>query len=745
MVVFLVALPLCLGIALASNAPLFSGLLAGIVGGIIVGSISGSHTSVSGPAAGLTAVIAMQIETLKAFDVFLLAVVIAGALQIAMGVFQAGALADFVPTSVINGLLAAIGVILILKQTPHLFGHDKDPEGDLAFSQPDQETTFSELLRITDDIHLGASLVGISCLVLLLMWEKSKFMKKLLVPAPLVAVILGTLLAEWIRSWGEMWAITETHRVEVPVASSFGDLRSYLMPPNLSAWNRPEVYLAGLTLAIVASLETLLNLKAVDELDRFGRASPGNRELIAQGTGNLVSGLIGGLPVTSVIVRSSANVNAGARSRWSAIIHGGLLLCSVCLIPNYLNLIPMSALAAILLTTGFKLASPTVFKEMFRHGRYQMVPFLVTLIAIVVTDLLKGVLIGLATSVAFILNSNIRRPVRRFEEKHLSGKITRIELANQVSFLNRVALERVLRDVPAGGQVLLDAQATDYIDPDVLGFIKDFRDRIAPTKDVRVSLIGFRDKYQIQDELLFVDHTTRELRDQLTPERVLKIFKDGNDRFLSGRRLTRDLGRQVQSTASEQHPMAVVLSCIDSRSPVELILDLGLGDVFVVRVAGNVTSPKVLGSIEYATAVAGAKLILVLGHTGCGAVNASVQLACSGQSAKEATGCQFLEPIVRDIQQSLDAKSIEIGSRLTGLPFAEFVDGIAKKNVLRSVDFLVKESDAIRRLLEEGRIAVVGAMYDIATGKIYFMTDDARGISTNVDLESSMTLPPRRA
>ncbi len=720
-VVFLVALPLCLGIALASNTSPISGLIAGIVGGIVVGMLSGSHTSVSGPAAGLTAIVAAQLAALGDFRALLLAVTIAGLIQIGLGIVQAGTLSAFVPSSVIKGLLAAIGVILILKQIPHLVGHDTDPEGDMSFFQPDNYNTFSEFMTlIGGQFHTGALTIGVLSLVLLIIWDRIKVLKKSIVPAPLLVVVLGVGLHLLFKRLGGEFAIGADHLVQVPVAESVKEFRDLLVHPDFSLWLEPKIYTAALTIAIVASLETLLNLEAVDKLDPQQRQSPPTRELLAQGCGNLTAGLIGGIPITSVIVRSSVNIHAGSRTKLSAIVHGFLLLICVMLLPTYLNLIPISCLAAILLVTGFKLASPKLFKDMWALGRYQFVPFIVTLSAIVMTDLLIGILIGLAISVAFILNSNLRRPMRRVVEKHLGGDVLHIELANQVSFLNRAALEKVLWDVPRGQHLLLDARQTDYIDPDILQLIREFKEHTAPIRGVRVSLSGFRDKYQLQDDIQYVDYSTRELQGQMSADDVLSILKDGNDRFRSGKRLTRDLGRQIDASAKGQHPLAVILSCIDSRTPSEIIFDLGLGDVFSVRVAGNVTSPKVLGSMEYGVAVAGAKLILVLGHTQCGAVNASVNFACTETSAMSVTGCEHLEPIVHEIQQAIPPESREKYLRSDEGQKSQFVNDIAVQNVRRSVHQILSQSAAIRRLVDSGQIRVIGGMYDVASGRIDF-------------------------
>lgn len=723
LVVFLVALPLCLGVALASGAPLFSGLLAGIVGGIVVGQLSQSHTSVSGPAAGLTAIVAAQITQLGTFEAFLLAVVIAGMIQVALGCIRAGGIAAFFPSAVIKGLLAAIGVILILKQIPHLFGHDANPEDDMSFFQPDHENTFTELVLMLSDLHLGAAIIGLLSLAMLLAWDRTARLKKSAVPASLVVAVLGVVLNLLFGRLGGQWLIEPSHLVQVPVAQSFTEFGSFLKLPDFTQWTNSAVYSAGLTIAVVASLETLLNLEAVDKLDPRQRASPPNRELIAQGIGNVVCGLIGGLPVTSVIVRSSVNINAGGKSKLSTIVHGTLLLGCVMFVPTVLNLIPLSCLAAILLVTGIKLASPALVRQMWNDGRYQFLPFALTVVSIVLTDLLIGVLIGLGISLAFVLVSNLRRPLSCVLEKYMSGDVLHIELANQVSFLNRAALDRTLKSIPRGGHVLLDASSTAYIDPDILSLLREFQETTAPVRGVTVSLRGFRKKYRISNEIRFVDYSTRELQEQLTPQQVLQILMDGNERFRAGQHLTRDLGRQLQATAQGQHPLAVILTCIDSRSPAELIFDLGLGDIFSVRVAGNVISPKVLGSIEYACAVAGAKLVLVMGHTRCGAVNAAVSLASSHGNVKEVTGCDHLEPIVQDIQKSLDSELMHRFDHTSGEEQSRCVDEVARRNVALSVTRILELSQAISGLVQTNRIAVVGAMYDIVTGKIDRLDD----------------------
>lgn len=727
LVVFFVALPLCLGIALASGAPLMSGLVAGIVGGTVVGLLSGSHTSVSGPAAGLSAVVASQILSLGSFSAFLMALILAGMIQISLGVARGGFISEFFPSSVIKGLLAAIGVIIIFKQIPHLVGHDADPEGDLSFSQPDLETTFSELFRMFGYFQLGAAVVGLLSVALLLLWDNWKPLKTSLFPAPVAVVLFGIGGGLWFEHLGEPWIIKPSHLVQVPVAGNLAELFRLLPRPDFSQWMNPAVYTAGMTLALVASLETLLNLKAVDRIDPRQGTSPPNQELCAQGIGNVVCGLIGGLPITSVIIRSSVNVNADGQTKLAAIIHGILLLASVPLIPTWLNTIPLSCLAAILLVTGIKLASPALIKQMWSEGRYQFIPFAATVTAIVFTDLLIGIVIGLIVAIGFILNSNMRRPVHRLVERHLGGDVVHIELANQVSVLNRAALAKALNDVPRNGRVLLDARSTDYIDPDVLDLIRDFKDQTGPAHGVEVSLIGFRSEYHFEDQIHYVDYSTRELQQAITPQQVLQILKDGHERARTGRRLTRDYSRQVQATAAAQHPLAVALSCIDSRTPVELIFDLGMGDIFSIRVAGNITSREVLASAEYGCAVAGAKLMIVIGHTGCGAVSAAVKLLGSHLTVADATGCQHLDAIVSEIQRSVGGIPNQLAVKPASPDAGVIADAVARENVLRVVKELRQQSRTLDNLVCERRIAIIGAMYDISTGGIDFLVEDGLG------------------
>lgn len=733
-VVLLVAIPLCLGIALASKAPLFSGLVSGIIGGIVVGWMSKSQTSVSGPAAGLTAVVIAQITELGSFETFLLAVVLSGTIQIVFGLIRAGNIAAFFPSSVVKGMLAAIGAILILKQIPHLLGHDMDPEGDFAFSQPDSENTLSELLRIFGDYHVGAAVIGFTSLALIALWENWQPLKRTKIPAPLVVVLVGVAMAWAFQYAGSTWSIQPNHMVNVPILSDAKSWSEAFRFPDYSQFLNPKVYFAATTLAIVGSLASLLNIEGIDRLDPKQRVTPPNEELVAQGVGNMVAGMLGGIPIASVVVRGSVNIDAGSESKRSAIFHGILLAIFALFLPQVANLIPLSCLAAVLLATGYKLISHDIWQRMWREGASQFLPFAVTVFAIVFSDMLFGIGIGMATAVIFILASNFRRPLKMNIERHLGGDVIHIELANQVSFLNRAAIEKALNAAPPGGHVMLDATNTVYIDPDVKSLIYEFRETKGPARGVRVSLRGFRD---LKDDVQYVDSSTRELQESLAPAQVLDILRDGNARFRSGRRLTRDLNRMLNATATSQYPFAVVLSCIDSRTPTEYIFDLGLGDVFNIRIAGNIVSPGVLGSIEYACAVVGVKVILVMGHTRCGAVTAAVKLQGSPESVESATGCQHLDAVLENVQAAMPPVSSFVSSSNGSGKGSEeeqqqWVDEVARRNVLHSVQGILNQSRTIKRLADENRVTVVGAMYDVSRGEVAFLTEVDRPVGALV-------------
>lgn len=511
LVVFLVALPLCLGIAMASGAPLFSGIIAGVIGGLVVGSLSQSHISVSGPAAGLTAIVLTAITDFGAFDVFLMSVFIAGLIQLALGFLKAGSISNYFPTNVIEGMLAGIGIIIILKQLPHAFGYDADFEGDQAFIQNDGSNSFSFLFDVINHIHLGAVVISLVSLVILIAWDKVSFLKKLkLVPGALIAVIAGIVLNEVFISTGSSLAIAKEHLVSLPVPKSFDEFKSILIMPNFGAVTNPQVWVVGVTIAIVASIETLLCIEAADRMDVQKRYTNTNVELRAQGIGNIVSSLLGGLPMTSVVVRSSANNNAGAKSKMSAIIHGVLLLVSVLSIPALLNKIPLATLATVLILVGYKLAKPATFFHFWEKGKYQFVPFIATLVFVVATDLLKGVALGIIISIIFVLRGNLKRAYSFKKEEYEDGDVIHIDLAQEVSFLNKAAIKLTLNEIPENSKVIINAHDTEYIAHDVLDLIREFKETRAIDENIKVKLKGFKKAYELENTPDKDNHVTIE-------------------------------------------------------------------------------------------------------------------------------------------------------------------------------------------------------------------------------------------
>lgn len=504
LVVFLIAVPLCLGIALACGAPLIAGINAGIIGGLVIGFFSKSHLSVSGPAAGLTAIVAGAITALGSFELFLCAVMIAGVIQLILGIVKAGGISNYVPSSVIEGMLAAIGVIIILKELPHAVGYDKDNIGDffngIFQSDPHNENVVNSILHTLGHVHPGAVIIAIVSITLLLVWQLPFAKKIQWLPGGLAAVLAGVLINELLKATGSELALANEHLVNLPVAKSFDEYLDNYTLPDLSGFTNPVVWQTGVVIAIVASIETLLCIEAADKLDPYKRFTSGNAELRAQGIGNLLCGLVGALPVTSVIVRSSANINAGARSKLSTMVHGALLLVCVAFIPALLNHIPLASLAAILIMTGYKLCNPKIFKHMWKEGGFtQFIPFIVTVVAVVATDLLKGVALGLVVSIFYILRQNMRVPYYFHRSSFDNGELIKLSLAQEVSFLNKASIKETLEKLPEGSHVIIDASQTEYIDFDVLDIIKDFSVSTAPSKNVQISLVGFKNIYKVPE------------------------------------------------------------------------------------------------------------------------------------------------------------------------------------------------------------------------------------------------------
>lgn len=514
LVVFLVALPLCLGIALASGAPLFSGLISGIVGGVVIGALSNSQLSVSGPAAGLAALVFGAITTIGNYPLFLCAVLVAGIIQILLGIGKMGGIANYIPSSVIKGMLTSIGILIIAKQIPHAFGYDKDEKGNITELVPYGSEDMHELLQPLQHIEVGITIICAVSIIIMLLWEKPFIKKRVpFIPGALVAVVVAVIINQVWEATGSKLAAENEHLVQIPVAKSVGDFFGFFTLPDFNGFLDGKVIMYGVFIAIIASLETLLSIEAIDNIDPQRRVTNTNKELFAQGVGNSVAGLIGGLPITSVIVRSSANANAGARSKLSAIIHGVFLLVCVIAIPFILNKIPLSALAAILLLTGYKLAKPSFFKQMFSNGKYQFIPFIITVIVILAIDLFKvyppvsgkglviGVGAGIIAACGAILHGNLKNSYYFHENKHKAGDDINIHLSEEVSFLNKAAIRQTLDNIPANTKVTIDASKTSYIDFDVLELIKEFRDIKAPLKNIDLQLNGFKEKYQIENQM----------------------------------------------------------------------------------------------------------------------------------------------------------------------------------------------------------------------------------------------------
>jgi MFS superfamily sulfate permease-like transporter len=513
LVVFLVALPLCLGISLASGAPFFSGIISGIIGGVVIGALSTSKLSVSGPAAGLAALVLAAITNIGAFDLFLCAVLIAGIIQFLMGVSRLGGIANYFPSSVIKGMLTSIGILIIAKQIPHAFGYDKDEKGNLTELFPFGNEELSDLLKPLHHIEVGVFLICLISIFIMLIWERPAIKKRLkYIPGALVAVFVSILINEIWKGINSPLQINSDHLVQIKTAGSANEFLSFFTLPDFKGFLNSKVIITGIMIAIIASLETLLSIEAVDNIDPERNVTNTNKELMAQGIGNAVSGMIGGLPITSVIVRSSANINAGAKSKLSTIFHGFLLLFTIIAIPGVLNLIPLSALAAILLLTGYKLCKLSVFKHMIRNGKYQSIPFFVTVLVILGIDLLglykpfkgEGLLIGvvaglLAASFA-ILHGNLKNSYFFHKESHHDGDNINIHLSEEVSFLNKGAIRETLDHMPEKTRVTIDASNTKYIDFDVLELIKEFRDIKAPLKHISLRLVGFHERYEMENK-----------------------------------------------------------------------------------------------------------------------------------------------------------------------------------------------------------------------------------------------------
>ncbi len=498
--------------------------------------------------------------------------------------------------------------------------------------------------------------------------------------------------------------IKDSHLVNIPPISN---LDSLITLPDFNSIGNYQVWVIAFTIAVIASLETLLNLEAVENIDPHKRQASPNRELVAQGTGNILSGLLGGIPITSVIVRSSVNINSGAETKLSTILHGIFLLMSILLLAPVMNLIPLASLASILLVTGYKLAKLSLFKDMYSKGLNQFIPFIATIIAIIFTDLLIGILIGLAVSIFYLLKSNFKNPFTIEKEKLYLGETIRIELPNQVSFLNKATIKDTLWAIPAGSKVIIDATYSDFIDHDILDILKDYKETVSVENNIKLNMVGLKDKYHLDDHIQFINVLDKESQQKLTPDEILELLQKGNDRFLNGKWTEKYLKHQVNATSLGQNPMATIVSCIDSRTSPELVFDVSIGDVISIRIAGNIINDDILGSIELACEKIGTKLVVVLGHSDCGAVASAIEHFKDGHVSN------ITEKIEKAIQSCNCKREDIIGN-------TDAFNKVINHNVKNSINEILSRSEYIANKVNSKEINVVAAFYDTRTGKVTF-------------------------
>ena len=709
LVVFLVAIPLCLGIAIASGAPLLSGIISGILGGLVVGLLSGSQVSVSGPAAGMATIVVTTIAELGGFNGFLAALIVAGGIQILIGSLKAGFIADYVPSNVVQGLLCAIGLLLIIKQLPLAFTLSSNiHELQTHLLETTEGFTFLPFQELMNHVNNGAIIISLISFFVLYYFDKTRQMILKEIPGPIVVVILGILINEGFVLYDSPLAQNSPQLVNIPKLMGFEHLLQQVTVHDLSAWQNPKVYFYGFIIAIIASLETLLNVKAAEKLDKKRRYYSKDHELMAQGVGNLLAGFIGGLPITSVIVRTSVNIQAGAKTKLATILHGLFILLAIRYLPEVLNKIPLCSLAAILIYTGYKLTKPEIYRKIYKQGMDRFIPFIVTLIIIIAFNLLAGILLGLMMSLFFILRSNSLARLDLVKEYYPGGVINRLILPQQISFLNKASLVAELETIPNNSQLIIDARSSSYIDKEILDLIQEFHEEKAPLKSISLNLIGFKKKYAVHNYMDFINVTTYDVQAALLPPQVLHILREGNQRFVHDVRIHRATKMDIQHTAKMQHPIAVVLGCIDSRVPVETIFDMTFGDLFITRIAGNVINNDILAGIEYACDVVGAKLIVVLGHTRCGAIAA----ACDGVEKGHIT------ELLAKIQPAIAAEKNIIDDRTSHNH--QFTKYVTELNVANTLQQIYEQSKILRNMIDNDEIGIVGSVYDVSSGKVHF-------------------------
>ncbi len=699
-VVFLVALPLCLGIALACGAPLISGLISGIIGGILIGSISQSDVSVSGPAASLSAVVFVAIQRLGSFDVFLLALLIGGVIQLMIGLLRAGFIADYMPTSIIKGLLAAIGLILIFSQIPYALGITKnsrimDYSREFILVTPD----ISKFMEILSPGPIILSFISLS---LLIFWNKT-FLRRIKFPPPfLTVVILGVVINQFWKYFVPSLYLDSTQLVNIP---NIEDVSSILTFPDFSSIGNIQVWTYGLSIALIASIATLLAIEAADNLDHHKRRSPPNRELVAQGIGNTLAGLIGGIPITSVIVRSSVNIEVGAETKLSTIVHGTLLLASVLVLSPLMNQIPLACLSSILLVVGYKLASYSVFKNLYAKGWEQFIPFVITTVGILVTDVLIGVLIGTFASLFFLLRSNFYNPFT-IENKH-DGKKKEflLELSNEVSFLNKPAIKNFLWSLPKRSKVVIDATFTTYVERDVIEILNNFQNTYAQEHGIDVVIVGLRDNYNPVNQLNLVRSATPAERDFNSPQEILDYLAEGNQRYVDGNLIS----RRLRNKELMDFPLAAIINCIDMREPLNMLMNTSIGDIIPLRAAGNLVSDHLIYSTEVACKKQGVRLILLMGNSKNSFVKEALECHLSCKSS-------YLRPL---LQPALCSEKFT-HEKLKNEDINVLVDEITLWNLDESKQRIVGKNEYIRERICQGNLGLSTAFFNRKTGKIDF-------------------------
>ncbi len=705
-VVFLVALPLCLGIALASGAPLISGLISGIIGGLVIGAISQSEVSVSGPAASLSAVSLVALQTLDTFEIFLLALFIGGLIQLLLGILKAGIIADYMPTSIIKGLLAAIGLILIFSQIPYALGVVPEDWNPLDYSRNyiSNPPQYGVMLEV---VTPGSIVLSIISLFILIFWDKTVLRKIRFLPPFLVVVFIGVILNLLFRYFIPFLYVAGSQLVNIPNVEDFS---SFLTFPDFSAIGNIQVWTYAFTIALIASIASLLAIEAADNIDPHKRRSPPNRELVAQGIGNTLAGLIGGIPITTVIVRSSVNIEAGAETKLSTIIHGILLLASVLVLSSVINLIPLASLAVILLVVGYKLASVAIFKGMYSKGWTQFIPFFVTTIAILVTDVLLGVLIGTASSVFFLLRGNYFNPFHIEESTKTSKKKTiRLELSNEVSFLNKPAIKKALWDLPQHSKVIIDATFTTYVERDVLEILDDFQNTFARENDIEVTVIGLKESYLRKSPINPVSSQIARKSELSTPKDILGYLMDGNQQYVDGNLVSRRLKNKELLDFIKDAPLAAVINCIDMREPLNMLLNTDIGDLIPLRAAGNLLGDHLILSAEIACRKQGAKLILLMGNSKNSFIREALKAHLEGSGS-------YLHPLLKPALTSGEFSEKELGNG----DIKVLADEITLWNLEESKKRIFNQNDYIREQVRLGNIGLCSAFFDRKTGKIEF-------------------------